>query len=120
MRQRSERITAPRIWSVMMKSHHALRLLAERNIANRGLGLTDFPALDALLHKGPLTISEIQDIVLLASGSMTAAIDRLERRGVVARKQTSKDRRARIVQLTIPGEQAAKTFSKGTQRILRR
>ena len=80
----------------MAKSHHAIRLLVERSITNAGLCLTDFAALEALLHKGPLTISQIQEKVMLASGSMTAAIDRLEQRGLVVRKATSSDRRARI------------------------
>jgi MarR family 2-MHQ and catechol resistance regulon transcriptional repressor len=84
--------------------------LAEQSIANAGLCLTDFAALEALLHKGPLSISEIQDKVLLASGSMTAAIDRLEKRGLVVRKSTSTDRRARIVELTDEGKQVATTF----------
>ena len=91
----------------MMRSHHAVRQLAERSIGNTGLGLTDFAALEALLHKGPLTISEIQDKVLLASGSMTAAIDRLEKRGLVVRKSTARDRRTRVVQLTAQGKRLA-------------
>jgi MarR family transcriptional regulator, 2-MHQ and catechol-resistance regulon repressor len=91
----------------MARSYHALRLLAEQSIANAGLCLTDFAALEALLHKGPLRISEIQDKVLLASGSMTAAIDRLEKRGLVVRKSTASDRRARIVQLTQEGRRVA-------------
>jgi MarR family 2-MHQ and catechol resistance regulon transcriptional repressor len=91
----------------MMRSHHALRLLAERSIAGTGLCLTDFAALEALQHKGPLTISEVQDKVLLASGSMTAAIDRLEKQRLVVRKSTSKDRRARIIELTRTGKQLA-------------
>jgi len=70
---------APRLWLVIAKSYRALSLLAEQSIANTGLCLTDFAALEALLHKGPLTISEIQDKVRLASGSMTAAVDRLEK-----------------------------------------
>ena len=110
MRKTSKSITAPRLWLVIMRSHHALRLLAEQSIANAGLCLTDFAALEALLHKGPLSISEIQDKVLLASGSMTAAIDRLEKRGLVVRKSTSTDRRARIVELTDEGKQVATTF----------
>jgi len=84
--------------------------LAEQSIASSGLCLTDFAALEALLHKGPLSISEIQDKVLLASGSMTAAIDRLENRGLVVRKSTSRDRRARIIELTAEGKQVAATF----------
>jgi MarR family 2-MHQ and catechol resistance regulon transcriptional repressor len=94
----------------MARSHHALRLLAEQSIVNAGLCLTDFAALEALLHKGPLTISQIQDKVLLASGSMTAAIDRLEKRGLVVRKSTSSDRRARIVELTQEGHRVAAAY----------
>lgn len=109
MSEIGKHITASRLWLVMMRSHHALRVLAERSIANTGLCLTDFAALEALLHKGPLTISQIQDKVQLASGSMTAAIDRLEKRGLVARKSTAKDRRARIVELTREGKQLAST-----------
>lgn len=110
MRETNKSVTAPRLWLVMMRSNHALRLVAEQSIASAGLCLTDFAALEALLHKGPLSISEIQDKVLLASGSMTAAIDRLEKRGLVVRKSTPKDRRARIVELTREGKQVAATF----------
>src|SRR2546428_5592766 len=88
-------------------SHRVLSLLAERSIANTGLCLTDFAALEALLHKGPLTISEIQDKVRLASGSMTAAVDRLEKRGFVVRKTSPRDRRERVVELTAEGKRLA-------------
>ena len=47
---------------------------------------------------------------MLASGSMTAAIDRLEQRGLVVRRATSLDRRARIVELTPEGRRVAKTY----------
>lgn len=104
MKKISRRIAAPGLWWVMARSHHALRQLAEQSIANAGLCLTDFAALEALLHKGPLTISEIQEKVMLASGSMTAAVDRLEKLGLVVRKSTPRDRRARIVQLTPEGK----------------
>jgi MarR family 2-MHQ and catechol resistance regulon transcriptional repressor len=107
MRTMSNPITAPKLWWVIARSHHALRLLADRSIANTGLCLTDFAALEALLHKGPLTISDIQDKVMLASGSMTAAIDRLENMRLVVRKSTAKDRRARVVQLTPEGKRVA-------------
>jgi MarR family 2-MHQ and catechol resistance regulon transcriptional repressor len=77
--------------------------IAERSVAEAGVGLSDFAALEALLHKGPLTITEIQAKVLLASGSMTAAVDRLERKGLVTRKATSRDRRAKVLELTPEG-----------------
>jgi len=100
-------ITAPRLWLVIAKSYRALSLLAEQSIVNTGLCLTDFVALEALLHKGPLTISEIQEKVRLASGSMTAAVDRLERLGLVVRKSSPSDRRARVIELTAQGRRLA-------------
>jgi MarR family 2-MHQ and catechol resistance regulon transcriptional repressor len=100
-------ITAPRLWLVIAKCFRALSLVAERSIANTGLCLTDFAALEALLHKGPLTITQIQDKVRLASGSMTAAVDRLERLGLVVRKASPIDRRARVVHLTAEGKRLA-------------
>jgi MarR family 2-MHQ and catechol resistance regulon transcriptional repressor len=111
--KKSPRITAPRLWLVITKSYRVLSLLAERSIANTGLCLTDFAALEALLHKGPLTISQIQEKVLLASGSMTAAVDRLEDLGLVLRKASPSDRRSRVLELTAEGKRlAASCFKK--------
>ena len=107
MKKGSRRITAPQLWTILAKSHYALSRLAEQSIAKAGICLSDFAALEALLHKGPLTISEIQRKVLLASGSMTAAIDRLEKLGLVVRKLSAKDRRARLVELTAEGKRLA-------------
>jgi MarR family transcriptional regulator, 2-MHQ and catechol-resistance regulon repressor len=100
-------ITAPRLWLVILKSYRVLSLLAEQSIANTGLCLTDFAALEALLHKGPLTITQMQEKVRLASGSMTAAVDRLEKLGLVVRKSTPSDRRARVLELTVKGKRLA-------------
>ena len=118
MVNKSDRIAAPRLWLVIAKSYRALSLLAERSIANTGLCLTDFAALEALLHKGPLTISQIQEKVLLASGSMTAAVDRLERLRLVVRKASPSDRRARVLELTARGKRlAASSFEKHAKDI---
>src|SRR3954451_4485164 len=95
--------TAGQLWVVLARCHKALSVLVEHSIAKEGLCLSDFMILEALLHKGPLTITEIQGKVLLASGSMTAAVDRLENKGHVVRKTTPEDRRARRLELTEEG-----------------
>ena len=97
-------VDAPRLWLVLSRCHRALGHIAERSIAESGLGLTDFAALEALLHKGPLTITEIQGKVLLASGSMTAAVDRLEKKGLIKRGPAADDRRAKVLHLTPEGK----------------
>jgi MarR family 2-MHQ and catechol resistance regulon transcriptional repressor len=100
-------VTAPKLWIVLSKCHRTLGLLVEQSIAAAGLCLSDFMVLEALLHKGPLTITAIQAKVLLASGSMTAAVDRVEKKGLVVRKTTSTDRRARLLELTPEGRRTA-------------
>jgi len=98
------RVDAPHLWLVLMRCHRALSKVAERSIQGTGLGLTDFAALEALLHKGPQTITEIQSRVPLASGSMTAAVDRLEEKGLIQRTATAGDRRAKVLKLTAAGK----------------
>ena len=88
------------LWLVLWKASRTLEAHATRNIAAQGMGLSDFAVLEALLHKGPLTVKEIGARVLLTSGSMTAAIDRLAEREFVERTEDSEDRRARVIRLT--------------------
>ena len=102
-------VDAPRLWLVLARCHRALSQIAERSIDDAGLCLTDFAALEALLHKGPLTITEIQGRVLLASGSMTAAVDRLEKKGLIKRGPAPSDRRAKVLHLTPDGKRLVET-----------
>src|ERR1700722_12779121 len=99
-----EQIAAPRLWLVLMKAYGSIVSYVEGAFAAQGIGLSDFMVLEVLLHKGPLTISAIGDKVLLASASMTSAIDRLEKRELVRRRSCSSDRRIRIVELTDCGK----------------
>jgi len=103
------RAEAPRLWLVLARCHRALSQISEHSIEDAGLGLTDFAALEALLHKGPLTITEIQGRVLLASGSMTAAVDRLEKKDLIKRGPAPSDRRAKVLHLTPKGKRVVET-----------
>ena len=76
---------------------------AERSISGLDMGSSDFAVLEALLHKGSLPVNEIGRKVLLTSGSITVAVDRLETKGLVERRAHGTDRRARIVHLTKEG-----------------
>src|SRR5260370_42310845 len=100
----SPRVEGPRLWIVLARWYRAVSQIAERSIAEAGLGLSDFAALEALSHKGPLTITEIQAKVPLATVSMTAAVDRLERKGLLIRRPNPSDRRAKKLALTPKGE----------------
>jgi MarR family 2-MHQ and catechol resistance regulon transcriptional repressor len=95
-----ESSTGPRLWIVMARAHRSLASYVEACIAKEGLCLSDFMVLEVLLHKGPMTISDIGEKVLLANASMTSAVDRLERRSLVFRKHSDTDRRVTIIDLT--------------------
>jgi MarR family 2-MHQ and catechol resistance regulon transcriptional repressor len=93
------------LWLVLWKAARTIEALAMQSIARFEVGLTDFAVLEVLLHKGPLTVKQIGEKVLLTSGSMTTAVDRLEAKGLVVRGNDAKDRRARIISLTPTGRQ---------------
>ena len=99
----TEKATPGQLWMVLARCYKALSSRVEQGVADAGLCLTDFMILEALLHKGPLNITEIQGKILLASGSMTAAVDRLEKKGTIVRLFVKEDRRARLLELTEAG-----------------
>src|SRR3989454_8674804 len=105
-------VSGTHLWLVLMKAPRAIERLATRSIESSEVGLSDFAVLEMLLHKGPQPVNEIGRRIELTSGAITAAVDRLESRGLVTREAHPSDRRARIVRLTAAGEQqAAKLFA---------
>ena len=126
-------LSAVHVWLVLWKASRAVQAQADRSIAQFDMVPSDFGVLEALLHKGPLTVKQIGEKVLLTSGSMTAAVDRLEKRGLVKRGEDARDRRARVIDLTPAGrelierafachrdamERALEGFSEGERIIL--
>ena len=95
--------TGIHLWLVLWKAYEAVRRHAEGHIHLLGLGFSDFAVLEALLHKGPTPVNTIGERVHLTSGSITAAIDRLERKLLVERCKDAADRRAQVVHLTEAG-----------------
>ena len=118
------------------KAFRALATHAQQSLdlSGAGLGDSDFRVLEVLLHKGPLPVNTIGPKVWLTPGSISVAVDRLEKKALVKRKNTD-DRRVRLVELTPKGralitkifrqnvaamEQAAGVLSKEERLILLR
>jgi MarR family 2-MHQ and catechol resistance regulon transcriptional repressor len=99
----AKNVPAPRLWLVLARAYGSMVNYIEGSMT-QGMGVSDFAVLEVLLHKGPMTISAIGEKVLLASASMTSAIDRLEKRELVRRRSCSSDRRIRYVDLTSEGK----------------
>jgi len=107
-------------WLVLMKAHRTLRRHAERSIEAVDMCLSDFAILEAILHKGPQSVSELGRRIELTSGSMTTAIDRLEARGLVTRADHATDRRTWVIHLTPEGRALiSKVFARHEQAMER-
>lgn len=65
--------------------------------------LAQFGALEALLHCGPLSQSELAGKLLKSGGNITLIVDNLEKAGHVVRERSSEDRRFVTVSLTDSG-----------------
>jgi MarR family 2-MHQ and catechol resistance regulon transcriptional repressor len=92
------------VWLVLWKAAQAVEAYAKGSIADLELCGSDFAVLEALLHRGPLLVNQIGRKVLLTSGSITVAVDRLEAKGLVERRAADVDRRAKVVHLTREGK----------------
>ncbi len=96
--------TGVHVFLVLWKAARAVEAYGENSISQLQMCGSDFAVLEALLHKGPLPVNEIGRKVLLTSGSITVAVDRLEQKGLVERRAHDTDRRTRVVHLTGDGK----------------
>lgn len=103
------RATAPessalKLWVVLAKAQQALYRHAEADVARHGLSMMEFAILEALYHKGPLLLGDLQRRILVSSGGVTYLVDRLTAKDLVERIDCATDRRARYAALTDAGE----------------
>jgi MarR family transcriptional regulator, 2-MHQ and catechol-resistance regulon repressor len=123
-RQKTE---ATHVFLVLWKTYRAMLANADESKKNVGLGDSDFRVLEALLHKGPLPVNVIGEKVELTTGSITTAVDRMEAKWLVVRKNHPEDRRVRLVELTSKGRRLIEkayaqhsTHMEKTMRVLSR
>lgn len=93
-----------KLWIVLSRAHAAVSRLARADIATHGLTEGEFAVLEALFHKGPLLLGDVQRRILVSSGGITYLIDRLVGKGLVERRPCPDDRRAIYGALTAEGE----------------
>jgi MarR family transcriptional regulator, 2-MHQ and catechol-resistance regulon repressor len=94
---------ATHVFLILWKTYRAMLAKADESKKHVGLGDSDFRVLEALLHKGPLPVNVIGEKVELTTGSITTAVDRMEAKWLVVRRNHPEDRRVRIVELTAKG-----------------
>ncbi len=96
--------SALRLWVILSRAHAAIEAHAQADVARHGLTIAEFAILEALYHRGPMLLGEVQKRILVSSGGITFLVDRLAAKGLVERRNCERDRRARYAQLTEEGE----------------
>lgn len=98
------------LFLLFWKASHAVMRYDQASVARAGFSsLSDFAVLEVLLHKGSQPVNTIGEKVLLTSGSITTAIHRLEKKGLVRRERGPEDGRVVLVHLTDSGRELIET-----------
>src|SRR5436190_10623995 len=95
---------ALKLFVVLTRAFNAVSARIHEHADFDQLTMTEFAIIEALYHKGPLLLGDVQKKILLSSGGVTYTVDRLAEKGLVERRECERDRRARYAALTPKGE----------------
>jgi MarR family 2-MHQ and catechol resistance regulon transcriptional repressor len=87
----------------LARSYQALEQGVRPQLAEQGLGMTEFAVLEVLYHKGALPLGEIRDRILVTGASTTYVVKKLEERGLIRRRICTDDQRVVFGELTSKG-----------------
>ncbi|WP_409291972.1 MarR family winged helix-turn-helix transcriptional regulator [Peribacillus sp. SCS-37] len=93
-----------KLFIVLSRAYRAINDHVNKHIAAQGLNPTEFAVLELLYHKGDQPLQQIGGKILLASGSITYVVDKLEQKDFLVRVACKKDRRVTYAQITEKGK----------------
>jgi MarR family 2-MHQ and catechol resistance regulon transcriptional repressor len=94
-----------KLFIVLSRAFRAINDIANKSIASFNLNPTEFAVLELLYHKGDIPLQQIGSKILIASGSITYVVDKLEKKELLIRKHCAKDRRVIYAVLTEKGRE---------------
>jgi MarR family transcriptional regulator, 2-MHQ and catechol-resistance regulon repressor len=100
---RANKINAIDLFLAMQKTYRSMLGRVEQSKKKAGLGDSDFRVLEVLMDRGSQPVNVVGELIGLTTGSITTAVDRMEAKWLVARKNHPNDRRIRLVDLTSKG-----------------
>lgn len=93
-----------RLFRIWLKSTRTVMDNVIEDIKGYGLTAENFMVLELLYNKGPHYIQTICDKLMIASGSITYVVNKLEKKELVIKRQDKTNRRFWKVELTVKGE----------------
>ncbi|EDL65088.1 MarR family winged helix-turn-helix transcriptional regulator [Bacillus sp. SG-1] len=105
MEERKDIEQSLKLFIVLSRAYKAINEDVQVFIQNNGLNMTEFAVLELLYHKGDQPLQQIGGKILLASGSITYVVDKLEKKGLIRRAACPNDRRVTYAQITEEGKE---------------
>ncbi|MBI3725890.1 MarR family transcriptional regulator [bacterium] len=116
----AEEVRALNAYIALVRSSESVTARTSGPMADHDLTVSQFGALEALHHLGPLCQRDLAEKLLRTGGNMTMVVDNLEKRGLVVRKRGKDDRRFVAVHLSGEGRALVrKVFPKVLASIVR-
>ncbi|UFT99808.1 MarR family transcriptional regulator [Radiobacillus kanasensis] len=94
-----------KLFVVLSKAYRSIADQVEVDIRKKGLNPTEFGVLELLYHQGDQPLQKIGDKILLASGSITYVVDKLESKEYLIRKPSETDRRITYASISEKGKE---------------
>jgi MarR family 2-MHQ and catechol resistance regulon transcriptional repressor len=112
-RNEKDTATALETWVVLARAYLAIYEHVAADVARHDLTASEFGILEALFHKGPLLLGDLQKKILVTSGGITYLVNRLIAKGLVTRETFPGDKRSRFAVLTPDGSALIKRIFPG-------
>lgn len=93
-----------KLFIVLSRAFRSVNEYTNEFIQQHGLNPTEFAVLELLYHKGDQPLQQIGDKILLASGSITYVVDKLEKKEFIERVACADDRRVTFAHITKKGK----------------
>ncbi|MEW9108912.1 MarR family winged helix-turn-helix transcriptional regulator [Cytobacillus gottheilii] len=94
-----------KLFIVLSRAYRSINEQVNKRIQTYGLNPTEFAVLELLYHKGDQPLQQIGGKILLASGSITYVVDKLEQKDYLRRVACPNDRRVTFAQITEKGKE---------------
>jgi len=96
-------VRALNTYIALMRASRSTTARVHGHLADTGLTLGQFAALEALHHLGPMLQTALAGKLLCSAGNLTVVLDNLEDRGLVSRGRVAEDRRCVRVRVSATG-----------------
>lgn len=99
------------LWRAIREIYRTVLKRLNERLEEEGITFPQYNVLLEISRNGPLPMSRLGDLMLVAPANVTGLVDRMELKGYVIRSRGSRDRRLWVVEMTPNGKRIFKGIS---------